>query len=152
MLLTFSNQTAFATGVIDYLYQPATDLDGTPRILVPVQIADLSVTALLDTGAPYVVCTPVVARALRLDPADALETQTLQWHGRLTGHLHLLPITLHAVRGDSLQVEAATFVPDSASAPAWEQQRRPFVVGLNFLIRMRIALDPDQDAFYFGPL
>ncbi|MFQ5419305.1 MAG: aspartyl protease family protein [Anaerolineae bacterium] len=152
MLLTFPDKTVFATGVIDYWYQPATDWERTPRILVPIQIAHLPVTAMIDTGAPYVVCTPEVARNLALDPADAMEPVTLSWHGRLTGHLHLLPVTLQAVQGDSLLVEATTFVPDVSSVTAWERQRRPFVIGLGCLAKMRFALDPNDDSFYFGPL
>lgn len=70
-------------------------------------------------------CTPQVAQDLALDPTYALQTATLEWHGQLTGRLYLLTLTIRAVHGYNLLVEATTFVPDVASAPARERRHRP---------------------------
>ena len=151
-MLHYADGRSFAAGAASYLYRPAVAGDTTARIMLPVEINRIPILALVDTSAPYVVCTPEIAESLNLDPALALEAAELSWHGKLTGHLYLLPITLKAERGESLPVNATIFVPDVASAAAWAYERRPFVLGLGCLSKIRFAVDFEDDTFYFGRL
>lgn len=153
MLLYLENGDPFATGLIDYLYRPATDWEDTSRILIPVEIEGLTITAMVDTGAPYVICTPEVGVLLALDSEDALREETLRWHGEFSGYLHRLNIMFKAAQGENMLVEATVFIPDSDSAEAWSYGRRPIVIGMGgCLERMRFAIDPASDILYFGPL
>jgi hypothetical protein len=152
MVLNFQNGDPFATGSIGYLYEPATEWEITSRILLPIEIAEFQVEAIVDTGAPYVVCTPEIALHLGMEPSTDSESMTIHWHGKLTGHLHRHTIMLRAETGEDLIIDATIFVPDADSTEAWEYRRRPFVIGMGgCLERMRFGVDPANDMFYFGP-
>ena len=73
-----------------------------------MQIGGYTVDAVVDTGAPYVVCEPGL-------------------------------------------VDATVFVPDLKPDQAWGDL--PSFIGLSgCLERMRFAVDPATEMFYFGPL
>lgn len=57
MLLTFSDGAVFANGQIPYDYPPPGSGETATRILIAVEIADQPAEAILDTGAPFVICT-----------------------------------------------------------------------------------------------
>ncbi len=151
-LLSFQDNQPFATGAVDYWYAPATISDTTSRILLPIEIEGIPINAIMDTGAPYVVCDPELAELLKLDPADALSSERLLVRGYwVTGHLYRLNITFPADQGEILSVVATVFVPDTTSRPSWGHW--PSFVGLSgCLERMRFAIDPGTDTFYFDPL
>jgi hypothetical protein len=68
---------------------------------------------------------------------------------KLEGSLIRLNITLVAELGENLTVDATTFVPDSEAV--WDNF--PCFIGLSgFLERIRFAIDPNTDTFYFGSL
>ena len=152
MILQYPNGTPFASGATEYLYQPAHQWDPSARILVPVKIEDVLVTAMVDTGAPFVVCPPDTAREAGIVVDEEALPASLQWHGLLTGHILRRTMTLLAEQGQSITVEARIFVPDAVSAEAWEGGRRAFVLGMGCLESVRFAVDPDQNLFYFGEL
>uniref|UniRef100_UPI00350F3040 hypothetical protein n=2 Tax=Kamptonema formosum TaxID=331992 RepID=UPI00350F3040 len=106
--------------------------------------------AVLDTGAPYVICAPKIARDAGVDPASALERKTMLIRGmRLSGFVVRLNIRLKAEEGEDLDVDSTVFVPDSEVL--WGNF--PSFIGLTgFLERIRFALDPNTDTFYFGSL
>lgn len=151
-LLSFHDNQPFATGAVDYWYAPATISDTTSRILLPIKIEGIPVNAILDTGAPYVVCDPELAGLLKLDPTTALGTERLLVRGYwVTGYLYRLDIAFPADQGATLTVVATVFVPDATSRQSWGHW--PSFVGLSgCLERMRFAIDPATDTFYFGPL
>lgn len=152
-MLTFLSGEPFASGKITYSYGPAHKWEQTSRILVPVEIEGVPVIAVVDTGAPYVVCPPQVAAQAGLQPEEDDPTVALGWHGDHTGYLFRRPIRLRAEAGEDAIVEATIFVPDASSAPAWEAGRRPFILGMvGCLERMRFAVDPGSDTFYFAAL
>ena len=152
-MLTFLTGEPFASGIITYSYGPAHEWEQTSRILVPVEIGGVSVIAVVDTGAPYVVCPPQVATQAGLQSAQDDPVVALGWHGDHTGYLFRRPIRLRAEAGEDAIVEATIFVPDASSAPAWEAGRRPFILGMGgCLERMRFAVDPGSDTFYFAAL
>ncbi|MBI3732481.1 MAG: hypothetical protein HY259_03370 [Chloroflexi bacterium] len=68
-----------------------------------------------------------------------------------SGRLYLLNLTLLAIEGYSLELSATAFVPDSEWAESWGHL--PSFLGLpGCLERLRFAVDPSTDTFYFGPL
>ncbi len=151
-LLAFANGEPFATGAIDYLYQPATTGETTLRILLPIEIENVPTTAILDTGSPYVVCAPSVARYFPLDHWVALERQTILLRGAwVSGYLYRLTMQLVAEQGDALAVDATVFIPDAEWEESWGDL--PSFIGLGgCLERMRFAVDPGSDTFYFGAM
>jgi len=151
-LLAFSDGESFATGLTDYNYRPATEQELMPRIMLQVMIQGLEATAVVDTGAPYVVCTSEIARSINLDPATSLAEIRLLIRGvSISGRLYRLPITFLARQGDDLTVDATAFIPNVEWEASWGSL--PSFIGLSgCLERMRFAVDPVSDTFYFGPL
>ncbi len=149
-LLNFDNGESFATGAMGYDYRPATKTETTNRIFLEVEIQGIPTQAVVDTGAPYVICAPSVAFDAGVDPVTALRSETMLIRGmRLNGSIFRLNVKLKAEFGQDLDVDATVFVPDSAES--WGNF--PSFIGLaGFLERIRFALDPNMDTFYFGQL
>ena len=152
-MLQFSDGETFAVGAIQYLYAPATANETTNRIQLPIllEIAKaVEVLAVLDTGAPYPILDPTIAKEIGFSSELAIERISMLVRGKkLEGSLIRLNITLIADRGQNLTVDATTFVPDSEFA--WDNF--PCFIGLSgFLERIRFAIDPNTDTFYFGSL
>ncbi len=149
-LLFFANGDTFATGATGYDYRPATETETTNRIILELQIEGIPTVAVVDTGAPYVICSPKVATDAGIDPASALERKTMLIRQmRLDGFVYRLNLTLKAEVGEDLDVDATVFVPEVEEF--WGDF--PSFIGLGgFLERIRFALDPNTDTFYFGQL
>jgi hypothetical protein len=149
MILSFADGEPFAVGSTDYLYRPAAE-DISPRIILQVEIEGILLNAIVDTGAPYVVCAPGLARQMSLQPDFALDRIQMAIRGlKVRGHLHRLNMTFLASQGESLTLEATVFVPDEEWEANWGEQ--PSFIGLSgCLERLRFAVDPTTDTFYFG--
>ena len=152
MLLAFPNGEPFATGSVEYAYVPVTRHDASPRIVLSVEIETVTVAAVIDTGSPYVVCAPYITRQLGLKPSAAIDRLRMLIRGMwLEGHVYRLALTLPAKRGESLKLDVTAFVPDPEFEEAWGAL--PSFIGLSgCLERLRFAVDPAADTFYFGPL
>jgi hypothetical protein len=150
--LSFPDGEPFATGVSEYVYQPATPHDSFPRLILNVEIEGISSSAILDTGAPYAICTPTVARQIGLASQQALGKMRLIVRGvSMEGHLFRLVIRFVTLYGADMDVDATVFVLGPESEESWGAL--PSFIGLNgCLERMRFAVDPISDSFYFGPL
>jgi hypothetical protein len=77
-MLFFADGEPFATGSQPYLFRPAASSDSSKRVIAEVEIQGFRVYAMLDTGAPYVICNPELAMKLGLDPHAGLESKTLR--------------------------------------------------------------------------
>ena len=118
------------------------------RLGVPVrwsggEVADV---AALDTGAPFCVLQPELGDRLGSDGEVTRQLIRGAWR---TGRLVRAPLTLLADDGgelvDALELEATVFLLDE------EVFDLPTVLGLNgFLERLRWAVDPVAETFYFG--
>lgn len=150
MTLLFPNGDSFATGALPYAYRPATEFETTNRIILLVQIEGITTEAVVDTGAPYVICAPRTARQAGFTRDDVFERTTMLVRGmRLEGGFIRLIISLPAQKGEDLDVQATAFVPDVEEY--WGDF--PSFLGLTgFLERIRFAVDPNTDTFYFGQL
>ncbi|HEY3998703.1 MAG TPA: hypothetical protein VGO93_07545 [Candidatus Xenobia bacterium] len=109
-----------------------------------VQVGQIEVDALVDTGAPWCILGDRLAeKAGWLEHAPTLSTILHTRLGRLRGYLRREYLTLVAESGESLSVEATFFV-----SPDW---LGPTFIGYSgCLERMRFAVDPAQSLFYFG--
>ena len=113
MLLQFPNGDAFATGAMRYDYCPVSAVGTMNRLILPVEIEGILTEAIVDTGAPYVVCAPAIALLAGFDCAYAFERMRMLIRGmQLEGSLTHLIIKLLAREGDDLIVDATVFVPD----------------------------------------
>ncbi|WP_242060416.1 pepsin/retropepsin-like aspartic protease family protein [Aerosakkonema funiforme] len=150
MILLSRDGDTFASGAIPYFYRPATEGETTNRIILRAEIEGYATEAIVDTGAPYVVVAPRVARLVGFTQASALDRGRLLIRGmRLDGSIARMSITFRAQEGESLTQEATVFVPDVEEY--WGNF--PSFIGLaGFLERIRFAIDPLTDTFYFGPL
>ena len=150
--LSFADGEPFATGVTEYVYQPATPQDSFPRLILNVEFEGISSSAILDTGAPYAICAPSVARRLALTPQQSLEKIRMIIRGvSVEGDLFRLAIRFVTLYGGDMDVDATVFVLGPESEESWGDL--PSFIGLSgCLERMRFAVDPTSDSFYFGPL
>jgi hypothetical protein len=151
-MLFFLDGGAFATSYSTYAYLPATEQEVSPRIFLQVSIEGIYTEAFLDTGAPYVVCKPQVAEVLGLDPEKGEWIKDFRIRNdKLAGRLVRLTITILAEEGLPLPVDATVFVPDLDPHQEWGEF--PSILGLTgFLERIRFAIDPSENRFYFGAL
>lgn len=150
-MLVFPDQQPFATGRMEYVYGPVTEQGKDNRLLLRVELEDLSLLAVVDTGAPYVVLEPNLASQLQFDPDHAIENTKLKIRGiEYLGYLYRANLLFVASQGESLNIEVTLFVPDT------EEQHwgdLPSFLGMTgCLERLRFAVDPNEDVFYFGAI
>jgi hypothetical protein len=118
------------------------------RIIIPVTIesVDEPVLSVVDTGAPWCIFEPIVAKALTrkfvpLQRQVSLSTRL----GLIHGALFRTGVTIPTDEGKSLDVEATVFV-----SPDWPG---PNFIGYQRLLqRIRFAVDPETNLFYFGSI
>ena len=126
-------------------------IEGHPgnRICIPVQFAGLPKTlAVVDTGAPW--CVLSKEEATTFDPNYRNEgtneiTLNIRSH-EIEGVLVRWNITLCAEEGVDMTVDATVFVPD-------DDILIPNFIGLDGLLtRIRFAVDPKSNHFFFGSM
>ncbi|MFB0536973.1 MAG: hypothetical protein ACETWR_18565 [Anaerolineae bacterium] len=150
-MLRFEDGRLFSQGACTFSYRPATEQDTTPRIMIGVQIEGLYTETAVDTGGVYLVCDPEIVDLLKLDPSSGLGTDKLQIRGfEVGGTLHRVSLTLLAQEGQSLELEVTAFVPHPQPNELWNLP--PFMGLTGCLERLRFAVDPGTNVFYFGPL
>ncbi|MEP7339980.1 MAG: retropepsin-like aspartic protease [Acidobacteriota bacterium] len=150
MLLLFSNQKPFATGAAEFDYNPIPGSDVSARLILNVEVEGQRTEAILDTGAPFLVCSPELAKKISFDPQDALLRHRLLIRGNLIrGSLHRVMLVLLAAIGENLTLEATAFVPDLDESLA--PNSFPSFLGFHCCLdRVRFAVDPLSSTFYFG--
>lgn len=143
---------SFASGVISYQdYYPGQE--HTARIVLPIVVAGrLTIPAIVDTGAPWCILDPEVVDFVGTGiQATYTPSEKLIIRGELyEGRLLRMSLSLQSEIGDGVEVEATVFVPTLAPADIWPH---PNFIGLDgFLTRIRFAIDPTENIFYFGLL
>lgn len=153
MQLLFENGDSFSSGVTNYEYRPVTEREETPRIIVSVILDNFQTLAFVDTGGVYGICSPEIAEALNIDPNDGAPVNPIKWRGeKIKGTLHRIPMTLVAEEGNSLRIEPTFFVPQLDPDQVWDDDFS-CVLGMYLCLeRLRFAVDPSTDTFYFGEL
>jgi len=151
MTLKFDNGGVFAPGESTYDDRPATSRETTSRVFIEVIIDSIRTDAMVDTGSVYFLCSPQIANLLYLEENASLGLESILIRGvNIQGRLHRLPLTIQAEIGESLELEVTAFVPDQSHVD-WEGF--PCILGFQgCLERIRFAIDPHTNTFYFGPI
>lgn len=149
MILKFADGNPFATGAAGYTMPGENEAD--QRITIEIEVEGHKVRAVVDTGAPYVVCHPDVANQIGLDPDDAIPTDDMTIRKMsVKGGLHRLNVTLLAEQGSGLSLSATAFVPNPEEDYAATLLPRSFLGLISCLESIRFAVDPFNQTFYFG--
>lgn len=146
MLTLTSDGTAFATGRMRFLDEDPGSSEKSAKIYVKIEPGDFGspVLAQLDTGAAWSILEPQVAEEMALFDGQGQPTTLDTRFGRINGSLQRTKITILADDGESIEFEATVFV--SRQWPAGS-----FLGYAGLLERVRFAVDPQQNFFYFGP-
>src|SRR5579862_6413729 len=149
MLFTAPSGNVLCTGSCNYDSRPSRAADSTNRLYVTVNIETVRTEAVIDTGAPYLVLNPSLAHSLNLYTTDSLlrvPFQAVNFFG--FGDIHRVTLELLADRGSSFAVDVTALVPVVAPEQEWDL---PVVLGWDgCLERIRFAIDPVYQMFYFG--
>jgi hypothetical protein len=147
------NLDTFAQGGTRYLDHYPKD-DQNVRIVVTVYLADqaIPIYAIVDCGAPWCVLDPLEFEkvAHRADPVGPLEGKLNIRGLSYTGQLYRIPINFDTILGEAFEVEGTFFVPDVPEGELWRFPN--FLGSVGLLNRIRWAVDPDNNLFFFGPL
>lgn len=148
--LFFSDGTNWSTGSAkyypDYVF-------GEARLLIAIQFSIgrglPSIHGLLDTASTWIVFRKDFLSSFDIpideDPAvmEKMETR----FGTITGFLNRIPIIIIAEEGGgtSAEIDSTCFVSDQWPGP-------PVIGWKGCLERMKFAIDPSLDRFYFGSI
>ena len=113
------------------------------QVVLPIH-PNISLYAILDTGTPFCIFETEIAEALGLFPIDGESMSLKTAYGPFHGTIRRAILRLVAEQGDSLDIEASLFVTDD-----WTYGN--FLGYSGLLERIRFALDPMTNSFYFGP-
>ncbi len=139
------NEEPFAPYVANY-YDENKPYSSQTSIFVEIAFPGKSITTLarLDPATPWVVLNSEIAENLGFCFKEA-KTKLYTIGGVMEGTLERQPIELLALEGPSLTIEATIFV-------CKEWQRECFLGYSGFLERIRFAVDPLTQHFYFGSI
>jgi gag-polyprotein putative aspartyl protease len=145
-MLWLESGGVFASGKADFSFSPPDN----PKLWVRVEVDGIPTLAVVDTGAPYLVCSLELAAQLKVSDMERLGSAEIRTHsGTIRGGLYRLSLKFIATEGDSVQVEATGVVPDLDQSH-WRAS--PVFLGFqSCLDRLRFAVDPSEEKFYFGP-
>jgi len=144
------DECGFAVGCMTYLdHYPGEE--NSPKIVLSIQIKNSApIMAIMDTGAPWCIFDPDLLSLSEVDKEDGYRPDKgLNIRGTIYyGVLSRLPITFLADEGRDISVEATVFIPDRRFDNTWQF---PNFIGLDgCLSRLRFAIDPSENIFYFG--
>lgn len=128
--------------------------DQLVRMVIDIYLAKqpTRVPAIIDTGAPWCVFSPLILSDIAND-IEAIRpiNRPLNIRGiAYTGWLYHIPIHIPALVGEALDIEATAFIPNFPPDETWFY---PNFIGLQgFLDRIRFAVDPNNNMFFFGRL
>ncbi len=147
-LLKFADEEPFAMGAATYVVSGENEEE--QRVTVNVEIEGLSTMAILDTGAPYSICEPELAKEINFDPSEAIRDTTIStWAGEIKGSIYRANFSLMADDGESLFLDAPVFVPDLEGQDFAPDFPPSFIGWIGCLQSIRFAVDPSSDTFYF---
>ena len=118
------------------------------RLFVEVAcwVGTQKVDALVDTGSEWCVLPAELAMQLGYDSqTDELDTRLHTRFGTIVGRLARIALSLHADEGVRVDVEATWFISQDWPGP-------PVLGWKGCLERIRFALDPAEESFYFAEL
>lgn len=143
---------SFAQGVMRYFDSYSNEK--TARIVLNVYLANYPepISVIADTAAPWCILNPFIFEKVA-HYAESMYMLDLPLNIRglnYTGQLYQLPMRLEALVGEPLDVVGTVFIPNLSSNEEWLY---PNFIGLDgFLNRIRFAVDPANNLFFFGEL
>ena len=139
------NGLVFAGSCSKFLDKSPGSSEITAKVYVTIEFPGLFNHSLaqLDTGAAWSVLEPDIAEELNLFEGDGEWVEMRAHTGPVSGRLERVPVKLVAEEGESLEIEATFLV-----SRHWNG--KTFLGYTGFLDRVRIALDPGANLFYFG--
>jgi hypothetical protein len=120
--------------------------------IAPERRTFAEVEMIVDSGSPWCLLSPELYQAWGLEAETEHESKHALWirGTRWLGQLTRTNLILKADDGESLIVTATFFIPAIQSFEIWNY---PNFLGLDgFLNRIRYAVDPSENVFYFGPM
>lgn len=146
MLRLSSDGTVFAIGRTRFLDEDPVDSEKSPKVYVKIEPGNLGspILAQLDTGAAWSILDSQIAEEMTLFHGQGQPTSLSTRFGVIDGYLERTNITILADEGESVEVEATVFVSRQWSGGS-------FLGYAGLLERVRFAVDPQQNFFYFGP-
>lgn len=155
-MLRFNNGAPFTTGVCTYRFRPATEMDITPRIMVPLTVGGLPTEAAIDTGGIYLICPPEYVELIGLDPSAGIEESEILFRNtKVQGTLHKIIIQFQATDGDTCDLQVTALAASANPHQQWDGL--PIFLGMqNCLEALRFAIEPTLDDgeggnFHFAP-
>lgn len=144
-MLFRQDRTPFNVGRARFFDDSPGAPEATAKIYVRVepQALGASIAAQVDTGAAWTILETEVAEALGLLDGAGESVRLRTRYGLIGGRLERTTITLLADEGESLDVDATVFV-------SREWLAGTFLGYGGFLQRIRFAIDPEENFFYFG--
>ncbi len=141
----------FATGMIHYLDHTTFSPALSPRLVVRIWLGNHALETIVDTGGLYFVCHPELAELCEPEFGPELRVAALNIRGhKVEGTLRRTKITLEAEKGQDLAVNVTAFIPQLDTGIQWPF---PSFLGLQGCLEfLRFAVDPGQNAFYFGAM
>lgn len=137
----------FATGASRYRDHGKGRSEG-PGIYVEIIPGTLEapVLAILDTGAPWCIFDSSTGEAIQYGYHPVSGPLSLSTRlGTFRGYLYSVPVRLPVIAGETLNFDATVFV-----SPEWPGGS--FIGYEGLLQKIRFAVDPGANLFYFGPL
>ncbi len=145
MILTQKGRE-FTCGSARFHDSASSHLEPGSKIFIRFRVAplDQEFLALLDTGATWSILDWEVAELAGLHPESGQRIRYSGRWGTIEGSVVPCLFRLPADEGESLEVEGSVFVSTD-----WRAGN--FIGYRGFLERIRFALDPGENRFYFGP-
>ncbi len=145
MTLTRKGQE-FTGGSARFHDSAGSHLESGSKIFVRFRVAHLGqeFLGLLDTGATWSILDWELAELAGLDPNSGQRIRYSGRWGTIEGSVVPCLFRLPADEGKSLDIEGSVFV-----SPDWRAGN--FIGYHGLLERIRFALDPGENRFYFGP-
>jgi len=138
----------FASGYTTYTDHYGGEVQNT-RIVLPLYVGTLLVSAVVDTATPWCILNPAIVEQMSPNSMERVGEDRQNIRGiKYEGDLIRTNIKLHADYGEDLVIDATIFVPILKFDEVWNL---PNFLGLDgFLHRLRFAVDPQSNTFYFG--
>lgn len=138
----------FTQGRLKYSDRCSDNPEPTAKIYVQVGVGDSTdvILAQLDTGAPWSVLAPDMARKIGIVADDGDPARLSTRFGMKEGFLVRVPFRLIAEEGETLTKSGTFFI-----SPDWPEGLS-FLGYTGLLDSIRFAFDPPKNHFYFGEI
>ena len=149
MELQYPDGQPFAVGAIHFTFEPVSQTDANLRIMFPVEFENVQTIVILDTGAPFVICAPEIAKQVGINTSLPNERSSVTIRKKTySGGMHHINMRFPAEVGESVELPIIAFVPDPDLDP--DAEPLPSFIGLTrCLDRIRFAIDPQDQWFFF---